>query len=214
MLDKGRQLPAVAVVRGNLHGGIPVQQVASLCPGRSHAVLPDAQQGGRSFGTGSHRSQSIGPPRDLYEEAGRPGVRRKAVRIQSRQQGLQDLQPSQGHGRGKPQRDLFGDAGIQPAPGRHVRRLQLRGRRPPIHVSTGRTLNGGEHLRRRRLLLSHGARGKDATPATGGTETQQEERHLPRASHITSTPLYLSWGRIGQLWGSVTKHRARHNGRT
>ena len=51
-------------------------------------------------------------------------------------------------------------------------------------------------------------------PATGGTETQQDERPLPRASHITSTPLCLSWGRIGQLWGRVTKHRARHNGRT
>ena len=50
----------------------------------------------------------------------------EAVRIQSGQQGLQDLQPSQGHGRGKPQRDLFGDAGIWPAPGRHVRRLPLR----------------------------------------------------------------------------------------
>ena len=63
-------------------------------------------------------------------------------------------------------------------------------------------------------VFSHGTRCKDATPATGSTETQQDERHLPRASHITSTPLCLSWGRIGQLWGYVTKHRARHNGRT
>ena len=214
MLDGGRQLPAVAGGRANLHGGILVQQVTSLSPGRSHAVLQDAQQGDRPLGTASLRSQSIRPPRDLYEEAGRPGLRRKTVRIQSRQQGLEDLHPSQGHGRGKPQRDLFGDAGIQSAPGRHARRLPLRGRRPPIHVSTGRTFNGGGYLRRRRLLLSHGARGKDATPATGGTETQQDERHLPRASHITSTPLCLSWGRIGQLWGHVTKHRTRHNGRT
>ena len=84
---------------------------------------------------------------------------------------------------------LFGDASIQPAPGRHVRRLPLRGKRPLIHVSTGRTFNGGEHLRRRRLLLSHGAKGKDATPARGGTETQQNEHHLPRASHITLAPL-------------------------
>ena len=122
---------------------ILVQQVTSPSPGRSHAVLQDAQRGGRLLGTASHRSQSIRPPRDLYEEAGRTGVRRKAVRIQSRQQGLQDLQPSQGHGHGKPQRDLFGDAGIQPTPGRHVRSLPLRGRRPPTHVSTGRTFNGG-----------------------------------------------------------------------
>ena len=107
MLDEGRQLPAVAVGRANLHGRILVQQVTSLSPGRSHAVLQDVQQGGRPLGTASHRSQSIRPPRDLYEEAGRPGVRRKAVRIQSRQQGLQDLQPNQGNGRGKPQWDLF-----------------------------------------------------------------------------------------------------------
>ena len=113
------------------------------------------------------------------------------MRIQPRQQGLQDLQPSQGHGRGKPQRDLFGDADTQPAPGLHVRRLPLRGRRPPIHVSTGRTFNGGGYLRRKRTLLSHGARGKDAPPATGGVEIQRDERHLPRASHITSTPLPL-----------------------
>ena len=85
---------------------------------------------------------------------------------QSRQRSQKDLQSSQGDGRGKPQRDLFGDAGIRPAPGRHVRRLPLRGRRPPIHVRTGRTFNGRGYLRRRRLLLSHGARGKDATPAT------------------------------------------------
>ena len=70
-------------------------------------MLQDAQQGGRPLGTASHRSQSIRPPLDLYEEAGRPGVRRKAVRVQSRQQGLQDLQPSQGHGREKSQRDLL-----------------------------------------------------------------------------------------------------------
>ena len=180
----------------------------------SQAVLQDAQQGRRLLGTASHRSQSICPPRDLYEEAGQPVVRRKAVRIQSIEHVLQDLQPSQGHGRGKSQRDLFGDASLQPSPGRHVRRLPLRGRRPPIYVSTGRTFNGRRYLRRRRLLLSHGARGKDATPAIGGTETQQDERHLPRASRITSTPLCLSWGRIGPLWGRVTKHRARHNGRT
>ena len=37
----------------------------------------DAQQGGRPLVTASHRSQRIRPPRDLYEEAGRPGVRRK-----------------------------------------------------------------------------------------------------------------------------------------
>ena len=85
---------------------------------------------------------------------------------------------------------------MQPASGRHLRRLPLRGRHSPIYVSTGRTFNGGGYLRRRRLLLSHGARGKDATPATGGTETQQDGRHLPRASHISSTPLCLSWGRI------------------
>ena len=83
MLDEGRQLPAVAAVRANLHGGILVQQVTSLSSGTSHAVLQDAQQGGRPLGTASHRRQSIRPPRDLYEEAGRPGVRRKAVRIQS-----------------------------------------------------------------------------------------------------------------------------------
>ena len=96
MLDEGQQLPAVTVGRANLHDGMLVQQVTSLSPERSHAVLQDAQQVGRPLGTASHRSQSIRPPQDLYEEAGRPGVRRKAVRIQSRQQGLQDLQPSQG----------------------------------------------------------------------------------------------------------------------
>ena len=181
--------------RAYLYGGILVQQVTSLSPGRSHAVLQDAQQRGRHLGTASHRSQNIQPPRDLYEETGRSCVRKKAGWIRSRQQGLQHLQPSQGHGRGKPQCELFGDASIQPAPGRHVRRLPLPGRHRPIHVSTGRIFNGGGYLRRRRLLLSHGAKGKDSTPATEGTETQQDERHSTQASHITSTLLCLPWGR-------------------
>ena len=59
MLDEGQQLPAVAVGRAILHGGILVQQITSLSSGRSHAVLQDAQQGGRSLGTASHRSQSF-----------------------------------------------------------------------------------------------------------------------------------------------------------
>ena len=77
MLDEERQLPAVAVGRANLHGGILAQQVTSLSPGRSHAVFQDALQGDRPLGTASHRSQSIRPPRDLYEEAGRPAFEGK-----------------------------------------------------------------------------------------------------------------------------------------
>ena len=179
----------VAVGRANIHGGILVQQVTPLRPGRSHAVLQDAQQGGRPLGTASHRSQIIRPPRDLHEEAGRPGVRRRAVRIQSRQQGLQDLQPSQGHGRGKPQRDLFGDAGIQAAPGRHVRILPLRGRRPPIHVSTGRTFDGGEYLRRRRLLLSME---RDARMQRLGQEVRRLSRMNVTHCELPTPPQPLS----------------------
>ena len=116
MLDEGRQLPAVAVGRANLYDGILVQQVTSLSLGRSHGILQDAQKGDRPLGTASHRSQSIRPLRDLFEEARRPGVRRKAVRIQSRQQALQDLQPSQGHGRGKSQHVTFWETPVYSLP--------------------------------------------------------------------------------------------------
>ena len=179
MLDEGWQLPAVAVGRANLTGGILIQQVTSLSAGRSHAVLPDSQQRGKPLGTASHRSQSIRPLRDLCEEAGRPGVRRKAVRIQLRQQDLNDLQPSQEHGRGKPQRGLFGDVGIQPAPGRHIRRLPPRGRCPPVHVSTGRTFNSGVMEQEARMkLLRQEVRRRSRMNAT--------YRELPTSPHSLS----------------------------
>ena len=75
------------------------------------------------------------------------------MRIQSRQQDLKDLQPSKRHGRGKPQRDLFWRRRHTVCPWASRQKTTTRGRRPPIHVSTGRTFNGGVMEQKARMKL-------------------------------------------------------------